>query len=322
MHTYTGANGGCQPEKRFWAKMTKFSNGAFELSVIEPRTMPEQKEPHIAVSKGCAVHFSGSPVGEPAPVTFCARRVRELSEEQEQERDILNRARSVRRARQKVRHLVKALNADHMLTFSYRENVEDIEKLKRDWQMFLRMMRGRYPGWQFVCIRERQERGAFHLHVAVKGKQDIRWILRCWLLAIGQEWEDVQQWYVHGVQLGATSRGAVNVRAPSKRWGGAGKSWRPERLAGYLTKYLGKEFANAEHHSKRYWHSKEIEKPQVVKFWLGASHFHAAVVEAHDMVHGRGANNLSMWAADDWNNLWISGCGLRWELTEAGFGVL
>lgn len=307
-------NAECQ-DKRFWAKMTKFEKGGFEFSVIAPRVAPERLEPTISVGKGCVTSFAATAAASVPDAIWCPRRVRpELSEEEQKAKETENLSRSVRRARQKVRHLVKGLEADHMLTFSYRENMEDIDRLKEDWKRFQRLFRGRYTSWQFVCIRERQERGAYHLHVAVKGKQDIRWLLRCWLLAIGQEWEDVQQWYVHEVPLGDKSCGAVNVRAPSKKWGGAGKSWRPERLAGYLTKYLGKEFASAEHHSKRYWHSDKISKPVVIKFWLGSVSFGAAIQEAHDFVHTRGANNMSMWAADDWENLWISGSGLELEL--------
>ncbi len=307
--------GGVGQEKRFWAKMTQFKKGGFELAVVAPRVAPERLDPLVTVKKGTACHFSRPPASSAPDAVWCPRRVRpELSREEQDRADKSNLDRSVRRARGSVRKLVKSLDADHMLTFSYRENVEDIDRLKGDWKRFIRMMRGRYPGWQFVCVRERQERGALHIHVAVKGKQDIRWILRCWLLAIGQQWEDVQQWYVHQVALGSKSLGAVNVRAPSKRWGGEGKSWRPERLAGYLTKYLAKEFELAEHHSKRYWHSEKIDKPIVIKFWLGASSFIDAIRESHHFAHSRGAHNMSMWAADGWHNLWISGDGVQLEL--------
>lgn len=313
MSRITGIEANCQ--HRFWAKMTKFKSGHFEMSVISPRHVPTP-EVKVYVPKGCAVSFDSitvNPSDFPRPqVTIRARKV--LPDEERAKQDAENLARTVRRARQKVRHLIKAFGADHMLTFTYRHNMESVEQLKADWKRFLRLMRGRYPDWQFVCIREKQERGAYHLHVAVKGKQDIRWILRCWYLAIGMEWEVVQAWYVHHQPIGEKTLGAVNVRAPQKRWGGNGSSWRPEKLAGYLTKYLGKEFQEAsEHYSMRYWHSKGIEKPQVVRFWMGAQNISEAIYEAHDMVYYKGAENLSLWKPDDWNNLYISGDGLKWD---------
>lgn len=315
MQIYTEQNP-VRQSKNFWAKMTKFNSGLFELSVIEPRNPPEHRDAFVTAPKGCAVSFAGKPVYDaPAPLQR-ARKVRsDLTEEQRKEKDNQNLVRTVRRARQRVRLLVKGLQASHMVTLSYRENMEDIERLKSDSKRFIRMVRTRYPEWQYIAIRERQDRGALHLHMAVKGRQDIRWLLRCWLLAIGQDWEEVQQWYVHDKALGVKSLGAVHVRAPSKRWGGSGQSWKPEKLAGYLTKYLGKEFQNLEeHYSMRYWHSRGIEKPVVMKFWLGATNFHDAIVEAHDLVHDRGAKGMSMWSASDWCNLWISGGGLIFDI--------
>lgn len=111
---------------------------------------------------------------------------------------------------------------------------------------------------------------------------------------------------------GENTKGAINVRSPSRHAGRKGKSvkWKNSKLAGYLTKYLGKEIDGVEHHSKRYWQSKNIEGKTVYKFWLGATNFKDAIIEAHDLVHGRGADDLSIWAADDWKNIWISGGGL------------
>jgi hypothetical protein len=312
----------CQ-DTRFWAKFTKFKSGQFEMSVIRPRLLPEGGEVHLHAGRDCVSSFGGTPDYDAPYAPVMPRKCFvELTEEERAAKDTQNLERTVRRARGAIRRLIKSLEADHMLTFSYRENMQDVDRLKADWKKFLRLMRGRYPKWQFVAIREKQERGAYHLHVAVKGKQDIKWLLRCWLVAIGQDWDDVQQWYVHGLALGDKSLGAVNVRAPSKRWGEEGKRWRPEKLAGYLTKYLGKEFQEiSEHYSMRYWHSKGIVKPQVVKFWLGATQFGSAVHEAHDFCFYKGAVNISLWGADDWENLYISGDGIQLdlEITEFDF---
>lgn len=302
----------------YWAKMTRFKNGHFEMSVVAPRVLPEPVV-SVNVPKGCKMTFARTDIDLndiPRPMVISRFR-KVLPDDLRLKKDEDNLARTVRRARGAVRRLIKGLEADHMLTFSYRENMLDMERLKADWKRFIRMMRGRYPEWQFVCVREQQERGAYHLHVAVKGKQDIRWILRCWLLAIGQDWEEVQQFYVYHQKLGEKSKGAVNVRAPSKRWGGTGQSWKPERLAGYLTKYLGKEFQEkSEHYSMRYWHSKGIDKPRVIRFWLGSSSFDAAIREAHDCCYYKGAGNMSFWKPDDWENLYICGDGLRWDFEE------
>lgn len=303
-------------QSRFWAKMTKFKSGAFEMSAIQPSVLPVEEGVSVHAGRDCKMNFAGTPdYNQPYAPIVHSRSRKELPEEERIKRDADNLEHTIHRARGAIRRLVKCLEADHMLTFSYRENMMDIDRLKADWKRFIRMMRGRYPVWQFVAIREKQERGAYHLHVAVKGKQDIRWILRCWLLAIGQDWDEVQRFYVYKEKLGDASKGAVNVRAPSKRWGGEGRAWRPEKLAGYLTKYLGKEFHDiSEHYSKRYWSSRGIDKPQVVRFWLGACEFASAVREAFDYCYFKGAVNISLWGADDWDNLYITGDGISLDL--------
>lgn len=268
----------------YWAKLTTFNNGTFELSVVHPPSLNHHKHKEPYKGKFGAVFYPP-----------------ERKEYNEEERAKSNLARSVRRSRQRVRHLIKSLEANHMLTFTYRENMQDADKLKSDWVRFVRMMVARYPDFKYVCIRETQERGALHLHVAVKGRQDIKYMRKCWYIAIGGAVDDA----------GENTKGAVNIRAPNKRWGSGGKSWRVNKLAGYLTKYLGKEMEGLEeHHSKRYWHSKTIDAPVVQKFWLGATNFRDAIIETHDFVYNRGANDLSIWASDDWQNILISGGGL------------
>lgn len=239
------------------------------------------------------------------PLLDCVRKVRD-SVDQEQ-RDIENRQRSTKRARQNVRYLVKSAFADHMLTFSFRENVLDRSRVASEWKEFVRLFRVRYPNWVYLAVLEKQERGSYHIHVAVKGRQDIRWLLRCWLLAIGQSMEDVSAWLVGGLKLGDKSLGAVNVEPPNKRWGSGSKQWKRDKLSGYLTKYIGKEFEDSDKFAKKYWHSKNIMKPVVERFWLKADNYLQAVIEAHDLVYYSGATSLSMWGDFSAGVVWITG---------------
>lgn len=208
-----------------------------------------------------------------------------------------NIARSVRRARQKLRWYIKSICADHMLTLNYRENMQDEEKLKRDWKAFYRMVRARYPKWEFVAIREKQDRGALHLHVAVVGRQNIKYLRKCWYTVLGASPD----------ATGADTPGQINVRAPSKRWGGQGYEWKADKLAGYLGKYLHKCFDLSEHHSKRYWHSKGIALPVPQRIWLGATSFVDAIEQTHDIARACGVENLTMWASEGYSSIWMTG---------------
>lgn len=278
-----------QTPPSYWAKLTKFKNGGFELAVTNPITPHHQFQEPYPVRPIFNKYYSDKPYQKI-----------ELSEEQ---KIAANLARSVRRARQKIRHTIKSLEADHMITLTYRENMQDVDRLKADFKRFVRMITARYPDWKYVAVKETQERGALHLHLAVKGRQPLSYLRKCWYVAIGGSIDD----------SGLNTKGQVDVRPPSRFSGRQGKSarWKVEKLAGYLTKYLGKELEGAaEHHAKRYWHSKTIIKPCTYKFWLGATNFRDAITESHNLVHARGASNLSIWASDDWQNIWISGADL------------
>lgn len=239
-----------------------------------------------------------------SPLLDCRRKDR--TAEEQAKRDVENRNRAAKRARQNVRYKIKAVQADHMLTFSYRENVTDRAQVAAHWKEFVRLFRVRFPDWEYISVLEKQERGAIHIHVAVNGRQDIRWLLRCWLLAIGQPVGDVSAWLIQGVKLGEKSFGAVNVEAPTKRWGGVTRQWKADKLAGYLTKYIGKEFEEAEKSAKKYWASRNIEKPVITRFWLKAKNFTEAAIEAHDLIFYRGMS-LSMWGNNMDNVIWICG---------------
>jgi len=229
-----------------------------------------------------------------------------------------NKKRAIRRAKQHVRWHVKAICADHLLTLTYRTHqdapMSDIERLKSDWQRFVRIVRKGLPAsakfgahrglteWKFVAVREMQDNGAFHLHVAVVGRQDINYIRRCWYVAIGGGQDDE----------GDATKGQINVRGPSKRWGSKTFEWRSDKLSGYMTKYLHKAFEECESDgSKRYWASKANDKVVPVKIWLAASSFIGAIQETYIIATRLvGDQWCTLWASDSYDVVWAAGPSL------------
>jgi hypothetical protein len=278
------------PVAEYRAKLVKMASGEVEISVT-----PTQYSSVINARMG----FN--------PLLDCPRRTR--STEEQAQRDSENRQRATRRAKYKVRCLIKTIEANLMLTFTYRENVTDRERVARDWKEFLRLYHQRYPDWLFVCAPEEQERGAIHLHVAVKGKQDIRWLLRCWLLAIGQPADEVNDWFINGNKLGDKSLGSVNVEPPKRRWGSCSAKWKANKLSSYLTKYIGKEFETTLKGKKKYWHSKGIEQPLVERFYLKATDWIEAVREAMAYIKAVGVRNIDAWGDSSAGVVWITGGG-------------
>ena len=131
-----------------------------------------------------------------------------------------NQDRAVRRASSRLRQLILSAQADHLLTLTYRDNVSDYGQASQDLRGFIRGVRTHLPGWVFIAVPERQQRGAWHWHLAVIGRQDVELLRGCWRHVVGEGNIDVQK----------PKRG-VNKRLA---------------LVKYLGKYLAKGFDDKE----------------------------------------------------------------------------
>lgn len=149
----------------------------------------------------------------------------------------LNEVRAVRRARSRLRQLILAANADHLLTLTYRENVTDFRQSCNDLTRFIRAVRTNLPGWVFIAVPEKQQRGAWHWHLAVVGRQDVDLLRICWRGVIGE--------------------GNIDVQKPKRGLN------RRLSIVNYLGKYLAKGFAEGhrELNGHRYRASLGIKVP-------------------------------------------------------------
>lgn len=140
-----------------------------------------------------------------------------------------NRERASRRARTKVRRLTKYLGLTTMLTLTYRENMTDRERMARDFDVFMKRLRRVCPGLPYVCVFERQKRGAWHAHVAVPRVLSV-YIVRGSMV---KSFDLLRSMWRGVVGL---DNGNVDV-SRNKRVGRSSG-----RLASYLAKYIGKAF--------------------------------------------------------------------------------
>lgn len=154
-----------------------------------------------------------------------------------QEREA-NETRAVRRARSRLRHLILATRADHLLTLTYRENVTDFERATTDLSRFVRLVKARLPSWVYIAVAEEQKRGAWHWHLAVVGRQDVDLLRSLWRQVVGE--------------------GNIDVRPPKGRG-----NHRLLALVKYLGKYLAKAFANGSRNinGRRFRSSLGIDVP-------------------------------------------------------------
>lgn len=160
-------------------------------------------------------------------------------------------AKSAKRARRKVRHLVKSIGADHLLTLTRRESDPEAFWSAQDWARAWDRMRrllvrviGEFP---YVCVLESHAKGNYHLHIAWVGKINVNLMRKCWLSIVG-------------------GRGAGNVDAQYiKVRSGLDRA---DRIASYVSKYVGKHFEDgARFNKKRYWASRHT-LPEARRFVL------------------------------------------------------
>ncbi len=111
----------------------------------------------------------------------------------ESEQHEVHEDRAKRRARSRLRQLILAANANHLLTLTYRANVTDYGQASADLGRFIRRVRTVLPGWVYVAVPEQQQRGAWHWHLAVIGRQDVDLLRGCWRAVAGDGNIDVQQ---------------------------------------------------------------------------------------------------------------------------------
>ena len=162
-----------------------------------------------------------------------------LSPQELLDRAAANRERSTRRARTQVRRLAKAKGLTVLLTLTYRENMVDRERMARDFDAFIKRVRRVIPGFEYVCVFERQKRGAWHAHIAVQR------ILSHYAHkgAMVRSYDLLRSMW-RGIV--GPDNGNVDVSRNKRVNRSAAK------LAAYLSKYIGKTFDQAERHVNSY----------------------------------------------------------------------
>lgn len=177
-----------------------------------------------------------------------------------------NQTKAAVRSKRKMRHLVKNMMADHLVTFTRQEGPNTRNWTKdqwaawadggkeayetehgafwspddwaKAWDRFRRMLVRVIGEFPYVAILEKHEKGNYHLHVAWCGRVNVGIVRKMWLAAIG------------GVK-GSGNIDAKKIKVPA---GGD----RAARIARYISKYVSKHFEDEPRfNKKRYWASRQ-----------------------------------------------------------------
>lgn len=194
------------------------------------------------------------------------RGVRKAVEERD-ERDVV---RSVARAKKTLRHAVKQIGCDHLLTLTTRQEKNSPEELNRRWKSWVRSYR-EFTGeaFPYVAVPERHPSRPdhWHLHVAVRGgmygKHDYRGVSINRLdLARRLWWRECGGKGMGNIDIKRIKVGTHADGTPK------GPLVRAERIARYISKYMTKDLMFAHRpDKKRYWRS-EFDLPEARRYWL------------------------------------------------------
>jgi hypothetical protein len=210
---------------------------------------------------------------------------------------------SARRARSGLRRRIMAGGLDHLLTLTYRTNMCEAAQAARDLTRFLRICRAKFGEFPYVAVVERQQRGAYHWHVAVRGWQDVRVLRGAWRRVVGDGNIDVRAW----VKRSDTSAAAEDAAG---------------RLAGYLAKYVGKSLAEGLTGLHRYRCSHGLSVEETTLEYDDEEDLGVVATDAMRRVAGREPRMLYCFhvpgAADNYPGVWArSWGGTPGELTVA-----
>ena len=179
-----------------------------------------------------------------------------------------NQMKAASRAKRKMRHLVKNMMADHLVTLTRREaegtEFWTPEQWAKAWDKFRRLLT-RYIGeFPYVAILEKHQKGNYHLHVAWCGRVNVGIVRKMWLAALG------------GGQ-GCGNIDAKKIKVPA---GGD----RASRIARYISKYVSKHFeSDPRYNKKRYWASRQTLE-EARRYVLKADTIDGGLREAHALL--------------------------------------
>lgn len=191
-----------------------------------------------------------------------------LEEERKREASL---QRSAARAKRTCRHKIKSSEFASLLTCTYRENMVDFDRVRRDWAAMLRKLQRAIPGFQAVYAFEQQSRGAWHVHAAIHK-------LPAWLtvpdgtgrsarMVTVRSWDYVRRLWRSVV---GQDNGNVDVDGHRKTRAGRRRHYRQHeslaKLAGYVSKYLTKAYADGLSGRNRWGSTQGCGAPKAVVY--------------------------------------------------------
>jgi hypothetical protein len=166
---------------------------------------------------------------------------------------------AVRRAKKDVRHKCKAMMVNALWTLTYKNNLQDRDLVLKHFDAFRRRVAALFGEWRYIATLEKQERGAYHVHLATHALP----------LRIVQGGVKVKSWDVMRAiwrSCAGEHGGNFDEAKRTSRWSRHRKPIKgAAAIASYIAGYVAKDMHDSELNKKRYSASKGIDIPQAYK---------------------------------------------------------
>lgn len=217
-------------------------------------------------------------------------RLANRSEEELAERDRVNLERAAKRAKTRVRRLCKVMGANTLMTLTFRENVTDLELTKKLTREFVRRLRRVLPNFRGVAGFERQDRGAWHVHIGCER-------IASTLIRNGVKYKSFN--LVRSIWRSVTGHleGNIDISAGKRN-----QTRSAAKIAAYLSKYITKAFADGQKYSNRFSTFGDVEIPRPVHFGTWPS-FREAFVGAYGLL--RDDDFVSSQGVSQWSDFFF-----------------
>lgn len=174
---------------------------------------------------------------------------------------------SGRRAKRNCRWRIKSAAVAQLLTLTYKENQQDFDRARADWKAFWRKVARYWPGARAIFSFEQQQRGAWHVHAAIDklpthfniDGQRVRsfdFLRRLWRSVVGEG----------NIDVDGHRKNKFGLPSQSKAEGKARQSESLVKLAGYVSKYLTKDYGSGLIGRNRWGSTQNIDVPPAIVF--------------------------------------------------------
>lgn len=180
---------------------------------------------------------------------------------------------AAQRAKKRVRQLAKVMGVDTLLTLTYRACETDLAQAKRDLKEFVRRLRRHVPGFAAVVGFERQDRGAWHMHLACRRFDS----------ELSYKGAKVKSFNViRAVWRSVTGERAGNIDVQSRK---RREQRSPAKIAAYIAKYITKDYMDGDKWANRWTKFGDAQLPAPID--LGTfDDMRSAVVAGFELMLG------------------------------------